>query len=443
MINPILCILTIGSCFLTGVHSQETPPPAPDSREQLRVLMERYEEYRRNQSPEYARSKGDSRNAGRLRTTGIQAEQQRLQANTDFLQRLESIPNQELSESDRLDWELLHEQLSRHERSSQFGEWMLAIGGRFGPHVSIPQLAERVPFDSVEDYENYLSRLEDVPAHIDGTIEVLQAGLDQGMTPPRITMQSLPLQLEAALSGGYKHSLEALRIPIRSIPDTIEPEEADRLRTRFNQVSLPRVLAHLMRFRSFLVETYIPGCRETIGASEGPGGRDYYDFTLASFTTTDMTADQIHQLGMSEVMRIRGLMHEVIMRSDFSRQRDLEGMDRDAIFREFIEYLRTDPRFYCESEEQLLTGYRDICKRVDAQLPRYFRTLPTLPYGVRAIPRFMAPTQTTAYYMPGSMENSEPGWFYANTYALDMRPSYEMIPLAHIKCGGKDCVVSS
>ncbi|MHC4446600.1 MAG: DUF885 domain-containing protein, partial [Planctomycetota bacterium] len=171
--------------------------------------------------------------------------------------------------------------------------------------------------------------------------------------------------------------------------------------------------------------------RRTTAASDLPDGEAYYRFQLHRFTTTGMTAREIHELGLSEVARIKAEMIDVIRASDFmQRHSAASSLDEAALLTVFIDYLRTDPRFYHESEESLLAGYRDICKQIDPWLPKLFGVLPRLTYGVREIPDFMAPNQTTAYYSSGDIRNAEPGYFYANTYALDQRPKYEMIPLS-------------
>jgi len=152
---------------------------------------------------------------------------------------------------------------------------------------------------------------------------------------------------------------------------------------------------------------------------------------LRVMTTTDLAAKQIHDIGQSEVKRIKAEMMNVIRSSDFYRERaDSRKLEDQQLFNAFVRYLRNDPRFYHNTPDELLAGYRDICKQVDAQLPKFFKTLPRLPYGVDEIPSFMAPQQTTAYYQSGDIRNAQAGFFMANTYQLDQRPKYEMITLA-------------
>ena len=214
------------------------------------------------------------------------------------------------------------------------------------------------------------------------------------------------------------------------MPDFFTPQQRETLRSEFNDEVLTAVRGAVRTLQDYVVDEYIDSCRESIAASDLPDGEAYYAFRLRVMTTTDMTADEIHQLGLDEGARIRQEMMEVIRSSDCMSMYSSDAGDADRLFAAFLQYLRSDPRFYHTTAEQLLAGYRDICKQVDAWLPKLFGSLPRLPYGVRAIPDFMAPTQTTAYYGRGDIRNAEPGYFYANTYALDQRPKYEMIPLA-------------
>jgi uncharacterized protein (DUF885 family) len=304
----------------------------------------------------------------------------------------------------------------------------MAIGQRSGPHQDVPQMAERVRFAYPEDYDNYLARLEQVPTIVAHTIERMQRGLAEGITPPRVALQGVPAQLEAIVSGP---ALDDLAAPFDRMPERFTRAQRETYPRRFEYDALPVVRTAMQDLQRFFVDQYLPGCRPTIAATSLPDGEAFYAHQLRKMTTTRMSARQIHKLGLEEVARIRAEMMEVIRRTDFlERNPQHAGLADEGLFRAFIGYLRTNPRFYHDDPEALLSGYRDICKQVDAWLPRMFGVLPRLPYGVRAIPDFMAPHQTTAYYQYGSLENGEPGWFYANTYALDQRPKYEMVALA-------------
>ncbi|MFO0873862.1 MAG: DUF885 domain-containing protein [Phycisphaerales bacterium] len=236
---------------------------------------------------------------------------------------------------------------------------------------------------------------------------------------------------ESAEQAADPVGIRVLATPFDRMPASIDEATALALRKRFEGVAMPAVVDALRRYRDFVVDEYLPRCRETIAATALPDGEAYYAHCLRVHTTTNLGAREIHEIGLGEVRRIRREMIEVIHRTDFiDLHPDAASLDEEALFRRFIEYLRTDPRFYHTSDTELLTGYRDICKRVDGWLPRMFRVLPRLSYGVKPIPRFMAAAQTTAYYQPGDIRNGEAGYFCANTFRLEMRPKYEMVALS-------------
>lgn len=374
-----------------------------------------------------AMSRGDYRFADRLGDESLAAIERRHGETKGFLDRLLALPKAGLEEVDLVNYELFELELRTEIEGHQFRSFLAPIAGRFGPQQQIPQMHERVRFQVEEDWHNYVARLEQVPKLVDDTIEKLKLGLSEGRTAPQITMAGLDGQFDSILKGG----LDPLITPMQRMPVSIPAETQRALSERFVRQTLPQIKAAMTQLREYVVNEYLPHCRQSTAAIDWPDGEAYYNFQLRRFTTTNLTAKEIHEIGLSEVARIRAEMSQVIQRSDFMHKHNGAAALNDADrFRTFIHYLRTDPRFYHESEEALLAGYRDICKRVDALLPGLFRTLPRLPYGVRAIPKFMAPTQTTAYYQSGDIRNGEAGYFYANTYALDQRPKYEMIPLA-------------
>jgi uncharacterized protein (DUF885 family) len=239
-------------------------------------------------------------------------------------------------------------------------------------------------------------------------------------------MKDVPAQFDAVVRG----KLETLRTPLAKLPDSMPAARQAALRAEAD-AAIARILERLAAMRTFLAEKYLPACRETVGASALPDGAAYYDHALRVHTTTDMDARAIHATGLAEVERIRAEMLAVIRKTDwYATAPDRAALADDDLFAAFVRHLRTDAAFYAHSEEQLLQRYRDVCKQIDAKLPGLFGTLPRNSYGVHAVPKFMAPTQTTAYYQPGSLRAGNPGWFCANTYALDQRPLYEIVPLS-------------
>ncbi len=403
--------------------------PAAAQKEAVRLhdLFGQYDRWILQEFPEVARGRGDYSNADRVTERSLAAIERRNEQRQRFLDKLLLIDPEPLSAENRLSRQLLEVLLTDDLEGYRHRMFLAAIGGRYGLHQDIPEMAERVRFRDAEDYAAYLARLEEVPRTVRETIEVLRVGLAEGRTAPRVTLAGLPGQFDAIVGGG----LNALREPFDEMPPAIAPADAEALRRRFDEEVFPAVRGAVRQLGDFIVKEYLPACRTTIAAADLPDGQAYYAYQLRVMTTTTLSAAEIHELGLAEVARVRSEMMAVIRASDFLETHPAHRADGDdALFAAFLMYLRTDPRFYHATEEDLLTGYRDICKRVDAWLPKLFSRLPRLPYGVRKIPDFMAPTQTTAWYQHGDIRNAEPGWFYANTYALNQRPRYEMIPLA-------------
>jgi len=411
-----------------SAQTAATPGAKAAAAAQLRELFEDRLAWQKRESPEAAMAKGDYSNADQIAEMSLAAMQRRHDATMEHLQRLQSIDRELLNEADRVNLELFELDLQQSVDGYRFRTFLAPLGGRSGPHQDIPQMAERVRFNDAKDYENYLSRLELVPRQVDEVIELLQTGLRENRTPPQVTLLGVPSQFKSLLEG---NGLAALADPFNRWPAEVDEATRARLRERFDTITFPKVKGAVKRLDEYFTNTYLPKCRESIAAKDWPEGEEFYNFQLKVMTTTDLTARQIHELGLSEVKRIKAEMMQVIGRTDFlSTHPEAAKLDEQPLFNAFVKYLRTDPRFYYTTAEDLLTGYRDICKQVDAWLPKFFKTLPRLPYGVKEIPAFMAPSQTTAYYQQGDIRNAEPGYFMANTYNLAERPKYEMITLA-------------
>jgi uncharacterized protein (DUF885 family) len=401
--------------------------PGATETERLHELFDSYTAWQYEAFPSMAMARGDYTHADRVADAGLAAIERRHEQMLRFRLQLRSIDRDKLSVDDRLNRDLFELRLQQSVEGHRYRMFLVPVGGRFGPHTRIPQMGERVRFGSDEDYDNYLKRLTLVPRLVGQSIELMEMGLAEGRTAPQVTLAGLPQQFDAILAEGG--GLDALSVPFDDMPAGLTDDQRNELRRRFDAEVFPAVRGAMTQLRDFVVETYIPAARQTIAASDLPDGKAYYAHQVRVMTTTDMTPDEIHEVGLREVARIRQEMLEVIRSSDFMDRYHVSGGDDQRLFDAFLNYLRTDPRFYHSTAEALLAGYRDISKQVDPWLPRLFGTLPRLTYGVRAIPDYMAPTQTTAYYQSGDIRNAEPGWFYANTYALDQRPKYEMIPL--------------
>ncbi len=408
--------------------AESTPEPAtaPANSAVLREAFDAIQTFKDREDPMEAIANGRPGDAFRISDHSAAAIARREKETAALLKALQTVSRQGLSESEALDLDLVIRDLSMDVRAQKFLGHLLVIGPLGGPQQSIAQMCDRMPFERAQDLQAHAARLEQVPKQLADDQALLEEGLRQRITPAKVVLQGIDAQFGAVIGG----NLDALRAPfLREYPD-VPPAMRAQLLERADK-AIQNILAAMTTMRAFIRDRYLPNCRDDIACAALPNGQEWYAFRLNQQTTTMRSPKEIHAIGLAEVARIRGEMLVVIRKTDwFTNDPALAALGEDELFARFIAYLRSDPRFYFQSAQELLSGYRDICKQIDAHLPALFGTLPRLPYGVREIPRFMAPSQTTAYYQQGSIDSGNPGWFYANTFALNQRPKDEMIPLA-------------
>jgi uncharacterized protein (DUF885 family) len=273
-------------------------------------------------------------------------------------------------------------------------------------------------FDTASDYLDYLARLEALPGYLEQNRVNMQLGIESGFTQPREIMKNILVSFDAQVTESAEtHPLYA---PFRDIPGNIAAEDRARLRDKAQRLLEERVIPAYAEIRDFMRERYVPNARETLGASELPDGEAYYAALVRYYTTLDSaTPDCIHERGLSEVARIRAEMNDVIAQTGF-----------EGSFDDFLEFLRTDPRFYAKTPEELLTRAAWIAKRTDGRLPAYFGKLPRQPYSVEPVPDEIAPNYTAGRYVPAPPGGPRGGQYWVNTYALDTRALYQLVALS-------------
>ena len=282
-----------------------------------------------------------------------------------------------------------------------------------GVQADVPQILALSPTATVKDYEDILARLRALPTLIDQNITLMREGLKQGITPPKITLRDVPAQIEAELIEDPEQN--AILAPFRKFPSSIPEDRRLGLKRKAEGILVAQVIPAYRKLLEFFKGTYLPGCVESISLSALPDGKAWYAYNVQRSTTTSLSPERIHEIGMSEVKRIRKEMETLIESTHFK-----------GGFADFSTFLRTDPRFFYNEAEDLLKGYRDIAKRIDPGLIRLFGKLPRLPYGVLPVPKYSEKSQTTAYYEPGSVSAGRAGSFFANTYEPKTRPKWEM-----------------
>jgi uncharacterized protein (DUF885 family) len=342
-----------------------------------------------------------------------------------MLRELQDIDRSDFSDTDHLDADLLIYQWIQNLTQSEFRSWQMPVTSIGGPQVWLPQMGDRVPWSTEKHYNDYLTRLKRVPIMVGDEMDNMRLGMLEGRVPPRVVIEPTVAQALAQASTQYREdpSQSPFYSPFRSL------DQESQVAIDARKVIAERIIPVYQELAVFLQNVYLPACRDTIGAAQGVDGIGAYNSMIASHTTLpEMSANDVHQAGLDEVARIRAEMFEVIKTSDWFERSD-SYMSHDDLFESFVEYLRTDERFYYSEPDDLLNGYRVISKMVDPELTKLFGTLPRLTYGVRALPAFSAESAPTAYYYPGSLQTAQPGYFMANLSLLDQRPKYEMIAL--------------
>jgi uncharacterized protein (DUF885 family) len=329
------------------------------------------------------------------------------------LQALAKISRDKLEKADQLNYDLFTRDIKERIDAYQFKPWMFAVSTLGGPQ-QMAQVAEFAPFKTAKDYDNWIARLNSSGAYIDQWILLLTQGTTERLVQPRIVINKVLDQLKGQLVSDPEAS--PFYEPFKNMPAGIADADKARLtaagKTAVQTVAIPA----MQRFDKFLREVYLPASRDGVGISEIPGGSQYYNFLIKTYTTVDnLDAARIHNLGQDEVKRIRGEM-----------EKTLEGINFLGTLDQFLPFMRNDPRFYLKTPEELMAAYTKTARGIEPELPKLFGKLPKQPFGIRAIPAATAPTTTTAYYQPGSLDGSRPGNFYVNLYKPETRPTWEI-----------------
>jgi uncharacterized protein (DUF885 family) len=370
-------------------------------------------EHTMQESPEFATEVGYPGQNDRWTDQSLEAIARRKGEQRSRLKVVESIERAKLNQADQLNYDLLRKGVQDDIEGQKFkGEYM-PMTQMNGVQQDVAEALDRAPRATMKDFEDMLARLKKVPALIDQIIVLLTKGAESGITPPRITLRDVAQQIENQTLDDPDKS--ALLKSFSDFPPEIPAAQREKIKNEAVAIVKEQVVPAYRKLHEFFVSGYLPRTRETIAMSDLPDGKAWYGYNVRTSTTASRTPAEIHQLGLSEVKRIRAEMDKLIEQTDFKGN-----------FEDFSKFLRSDPQFYYTDAESLLRGYRDIAKRADPELAKLFGKLPRVPYGVRVVPAYAEQSQTTAYYLPGSAQAGRAGWFMANTYALNTRPKWEM-----------------
>jgi prolyl oligopeptidase len=383
-----------------------------DVAQDFATLLDDAWEWQLKENPVFASRLGDRRYNDRWTDMSIEAIEKRQQEQRQLLDRLLAIDSSKLEETDRLNYDLFRRDLQNDIDGNRFRTYLMPVSHRGGIQT-LESTAEDLRLQSAQDFEDWLKRMKAVDEVIRQTMDLQERGRRGGYMPPRILMERVPPQIRTQLVENAEES--PFFTAFGNMPDAIPPQEQERLRKAAVRIIDEEIVPAYRDYSRYFEQTYLPASRDSIGASELPYGDEFYQHRARVYTTTPMTPDEIHELGLSEVKRIRTAMQSIIDELEF-----------DGDFAAFLQFLRTDPRFYYETPEELFEAYLATAKRIDPELVRLFGKLPRMPYGLRPIPDNIAPDTTTAYYSRPAGDGSRAGYYYVNLYRPEVRPKYEI-----------------
>lgn len=333
------------------------------------------------------------------------------------LETLNSIDISKLCLDDKISAQIFGRTLKESLAEIKFGSHYLAISQMDGPHHTIPLIIDLMPHQTIEDYQEILSRLDLIPNLIEQIIDLLRKGIELGITPPQITLKKVPQQILNQIVDNPADS--SLLKKFYLFPSSFDEETQIKLLSKAHEIYQQAVSPSLIKLYEYLIEEYIPNCRQETAFTHLPNGQNWYTFLVQSYTTTSLTPEEIHAIGIKEVTRIHDEMIEIIRSTGF-----------EGSFDQFLEFIKTDPQFFYSNRNELLEGYRELTRSIAEKLPILFSELPSLPFEVIPIPTYSEESQIAAYYCAGSITNQRPGYFFINTSYPEERPKWEMEPLA-------------
>ncbi len=412
---PLLSLFLLAlTCIGSAIGAE--PASANEASRALHALFQREWDYAMQENPTRASHLGDRRWNDQWGDVSIVAIERRHQHDKEVLEELSKMTRADLSPADRLNFDLFKQKVEMGVQGHSFRLYLMPISMRGGIQTA-DELADALRFETVKDFEDWIGRLRRFPDYMAQTISLMREGVRTEIIQPQVIMGRVPDQIEKQIVTEPEKS--PFYKPFREMPDVISKSDQERLRKEAQEAIREAVLPNYRLFKEFFVSEYLPACLKEVGAWQLPKGEEAYAFLARFHTSTPLTPQEIHDLGLREVRRIRGEMEKVKERAGF-----------EGTLQEFFEFLRTDERFYCKTQEELLAAYRAVSKRIDPTMVKVFRTLPRMPYGVEAIPDKIAPDTTAAYYRQPAADGSRAGSYFVNLYKPESRPKWEMMALS-------------
>lgn len=412
IVMTVSVALSVGSCSSTTQQAPEQVSTAAEvlqkqASTQLQPLLDEIWQYELSISPGMAKSRGQKpkRALGDISLAALDAEAMKFQR---FLTALEKVDSTHLSDSENITLLMQKYRIQNYVDMHKFKEYRVPITSEYGFHSGLGRQASNTRIKNAEELAGYMMLLSEMPRHFSQQIAYMQEGMQVGQVQPKAVLQGYEESVLAFIAETPDES--PFYDAFAGMPDELKTEET----LLAAETTIAKVTESYQQFYDFLTNDYIPMAKRDISVKTWPDGEAFYQNRIKYYTTTDMTAQEIHKLGLSEVARIRAEMQIIVNELEF-----------DGNINQFIDFLRTDPRFYAQTPEDLIITASYIAKKMDAQLPKLFKKLPRTPYGVAPVPESIAPKYTTGRYVSPSSDD-QPGYYWVNTYALDKRPLYAL-----------------
>ena len=399
------------------MRPQVAPVSAEANRKALNALFEDYWQDKLKHDPEFASTLGDKRYNDQIDDYSVKAYNDGLAREENFLMQLAAIDPAGLTGEERTSRDLLLRKFAEDLEAARFKEWEMPLNQMDGIHTTYPRLVAELSFTSIKDYDDWIARLHAIPAAFDQVTTNMSIGMEDHRVPPKILLAKALDQVKQL--ANQKPEDSPLALPLKSFPASIKPAEQERIKAEMLAAIQKEVLPAYLRLARFLEVSYIPAGRDEPGLSALPDGAKYYQFHIRRTTTTDLTADQIHQIGIDEVKRDETEMLAIAQKLGFA---DLKS---------FRASLKSNPKLHPASREELLAAYRGYLTPMQAKLPQLFGRLPKAPFEVVSVPDYLEKTSAPAYYEPGAPDGSRPGRLFVDTYHATDRNLYGTEAIAY------------
>ena len=409
LLSVVLIAGIVGIATNVGYEYFTIEKPHPDQKKFREFLDENWQDSM-EKSPLFASLLGDKRYDDKISSNSIEDFFTEKEYESYVLDVLSQIDPNNLSQEDKLNYRLLKSDYEISLEGREYPGYYMRLNQRGGVQ-DYYLYGNRLNFTDLQSYKNWFERVKGYTQNVRNSLEINKEGLELGYTQPKLVTRGVSAQIRALLEKDLEdHPYFKI---FKNVGDVASPEDALALKNEVKEYIQNVLNPTYQELYDFLVNEYLPESRDTIGISDVPNGKEWYEYLARYHTTTNLTPDEIHEIGLREVAKIRAEMEGII-----------EQVGWDGDFNSFLQYLRTDPRFYYETGEELLQAYRAMSKEIDAYMPTLFNKLPRAPYGVIPIPMESAPFTTTAYYNAPS--KGRPGYYYANLYMPEVRPKYEI-----------------